>query len=105
MTIDEAIKHAEDKANELECSECGKEHKQLAEWLKELKEYKKQLFKLDDTVYWYDCDYRYVESTVTNICLLSDGTYEYSAQDIDFTTEDIGNWVFESEFLRDKHFK
>ena len=34
MTLEEAIKHCEEKA----CSndECSKEHKQLAEWLKEL---------------------------------------------------------------------
>ena len=35
MTLDEAIKHAEEKA----CgnTECAEEHKQLTEWLKELK--------------------------------------------------------------------
>ena len=56
MTLEEAIKHAEEKANELretaykdweenettfseflECRECANEHYQLAEWLKELK--------------------------------------------------------------------
>lgn len=57
MTLDEAIKHAEEKANNLfirsdpnreypcftteearaECEECAEEHKQLALWLKELK--------------------------------------------------------------------
>ena len=55
MNIDEAIKHAEEKAKELrndaetlkreramdfqilECLECAKEHEQLAEWLTELK--------------------------------------------------------------------
>ena len=63
MTLDEAIKHAEEKAEELEstcalwkrladeeglsmpsdyepCEECAEEHEQLAEWLKELKRYK-----------------------------------------------------------------
>ena len=39
MTLDEAILHAEEVANS-ECSECAKEHKQLAEWLKELKGYR-----------------------------------------------------------------
>lgn len=34
MTLDEAIKHAEEKAGNCEC---GKEHAQLASWLKELK--------------------------------------------------------------------
>lgn len=56
MTIDEAIKHAEEVAKELEeeavkgccddteimnkCTECAKEHRQLAEWLRELKAYR-----------------------------------------------------------------
>lgn len=35
MTLDEAIQHCEEKA---QCgTACGMEHKQLAEWLKELK--------------------------------------------------------------------
>lgn len=34
MTLDEAIKHCEEK---VDCTECGMQHKQLAEWLKELK--------------------------------------------------------------------
>lgn len=56
MTLEEAIKHCEDKAEELEeaakehrlqfdtretisnCEECAKDHRQLAEWLKCLKE-------------------------------------------------------------------
>ena len=56
MTLDEAINHAEEVAEEKEseaqdleyskldwkceankCSDCAKEHRQLAEWLKELK--------------------------------------------------------------------
>lgn len=52
MTIDEAIKHYEEKAEEKRkdyeravalnipsegCLECAREHEQLAEWLKELK--------------------------------------------------------------------
>ena len=53
MTLDEAIKHARDKANEQKyyasfergkhiqsCKKCAEEHKQLADWLEELKEYK-----------------------------------------------------------------
>lgn len=54
MTLDEAIKHCEEKAEELKkqaddfhtkmdgvnavnCFKCAKEHEQLAEWLRELK--------------------------------------------------------------------
>ena len=59
MTLDEAIKHAEEVAEEKEseaqdleyskldwkheanqCAECAKEHRQLAAWLKELKRYR-----------------------------------------------------------------
>ena len=53
MTLDEAIKHARDKAKEQKyyasfergkriqsCKKCAEEHEQLAEWLEELKEYK-----------------------------------------------------------------
>ncbi len=51
MTLDEAIKHCEEVAEEHtiynfyggyeSCDECAKEHRQLAEWLRELKEYRK----------------------------------------------------------------
>ena len=37
LSIDEAIRHAEDKARELGCTECAQEHRQLAAWLRELK--------------------------------------------------------------------
>lgn len=40
MTLDEAIKHCEEKEKEQAlngCFACAEEHKQLAEWLKELK--------------------------------------------------------------------
>lgn len=56
MTIDEAIAHCEEVVEELEeeavkgccddseimdkCIECAKEHRQLAEWLKELEAYR-----------------------------------------------------------------
>ena len=58
MTLDEAIKHCEDVASRKEyeinnkphlfdseeemadCMECANEHRQLAEWLKELKQFR-----------------------------------------------------------------
>lgn len=44
MTLDEAISHAEMIANNTSCRmggvDCAKEHKQLAEWLKELKQWR-----------------------------------------------------------------
>lgn len=41
MTLDEAIKHAEEKA----CgnTECAEEHRQLVEWLRELRELREQM--------------------------------------------------------------
>ena len=46
MTLEEAIKHCEEKA----CgdSECNREHKQLAEWLKELQRLKALPSTLDE---------------------------------------------------------
>lgn len=62
MTLDEAIKHCEEKAEELrekapyiddseyanisakdDCLECAREHEQLAKWLKELKDLRESL--------------------------------------------------------------
>ena len=63
MTLDEAIKHCEEGAEELEeeavkgccddteivnnCYECASEHRQLAEWLRELKAYRGILANAD----------------------------------------------------------
>ena len=38
MTLEEAIEHCEERAKI--CDECGKEHDQLAEWLKEVQQYR-----------------------------------------------------------------
>ena len=47
MSIDEAIRHAEEKAQELGCTECAQEHRQLAAWLRELKFRRKAQAALD----------------------------------------------------------
>lgn len=71
MTLDEAIKHAEEVAEEKEeqaweaqlqeeyitCKDCAKEHRQLAEWLKELKQLRKQT----KTGHWIPCSERLPE--------------------------------------------
>ena len=69
MTLDEAIIHAESKARRNEvsarifnrhggsyydemaksCKACADEHRQLAAWLKELKEYRKELGKSEES--------------------------------------------------------
>ena len=46
MTLDEAIAHCEEKAKT--CNACGLEHKQLAEWLKELKSAREKLERQAD---------------------------------------------------------
>ena len=71
MTLDEAIKHAEEVAEEKEeqaweaqlqeeyitCKDCAKEHRQLAEWLKELKQLREQT----KTGRWIPCSERLPE--------------------------------------------
>lgn len=51
MTLDEAIAHAREAGMRLTrdegCKACGEEHLQLAEWLKELKQYRLKYGKLD----------------------------------------------------------
>ena len=42
MTLEEAIKHCEEQAEKHCDDDCGMEHKQLAEWLKELQELRLQ---------------------------------------------------------------
>ena len=37
LSIDEAIRHCEEKAREMGCTECAQEHWLLAAWLRELK--------------------------------------------------------------------
>lgn len=66
MTIDEAIRHAEEVAENYEfiskdketteitkkgCAECAEEHRQLAEWLRELKEAKKFIREIENKLY------------------------------------------------------
>ena len=44
MTLEEAIAHCEEKAK---CNnDCGAEHQQLADWLRELKQLRKQIDNL-----------------------------------------------------------
>lgn len=72
MSLDEAIKHCEEVAEAEEqklkdwkgdyshlqkidsCKECASDHRQLAEWLKELKEYRD------------DCDYKTLKIKLEN---------------------------------------
>ena len=68
MTIDEAIRHCEEVAEEkeqeakeahvlsgMDCMECAEEHRQLAEWLRELKAYREareEIIRKRDSSQW-----------------------------------------------------
>ena len=47
MTIDEAIRHCEEVAEKMNDCECAADHRQLAEWLGELKELREIFSKVD----------------------------------------------------------
>lgn len=79
MELDEAIRHAEEMAelNEAECFECAEEHRQLAEWLKELKEYKERAavwlpddeLSFDPARPWWKCSHCYERTGIrTQFC-------------------------------------
>lgn len=56
MTIDEAIEHCLEKS--CDNSKCSNEHKQLAEWLKELKQLKNIIQEIDYIIgdfEWHYC--------------------------------------------------
>lgn len=77
MTLDEAIIHAEEVAKEKEknakfytisrpdgkhresCKQCAEEHRQLAQWLKELKAHREAWSKLKNNVVAYHNNYNY----------------------------------------------
>lgn len=100
MTIDEAIKHAEEVAKELEeeavkgccddteimnkCTECAKEHRQLAEWLRELKELREQ-------IRWIPCSEMLPEDGTEVFVYLFDRPSPYIAwvEDTHWYTEDF----------------
>ena len=57
MTLDEAIIHAKELSeNQSICKDCREEHKQLAAWLEELKQYKEEQQEVQETnlEHYYD---------------------------------------------------
>ena len=75
MTLDEAIKHAEEVAEdaklismmvgishitELEQKKCADEHRQLAEWLKELKRFRKSAW----VITCKECKHRHLDGMI-----------------------------------------
>ena len=47
MTLDEAIKHAQEIANN-GCDQCAKDHQQLADWLIELKQRRERISSMSE---------------------------------------------------------
>ena len=67
MTIDEAIKHCEDKSrDESICKECRADHKQLAKWLKELRKLRERCKDLEAEVWQNGCERDRMTSWVNN---------------------------------------
>ena len=54
MTIDEAIRHCEEVAEKINDCECAADHRQLAEWLAELKEAKRLLRAAVEDFRWLE---------------------------------------------------
>ena len=64
MTLEEAIKHAEELANDINiCSDCREEHRQLAEWLIELKRYRKNTQSVELTIDQYNGLFQIAQAT------------------------------------------
>ena len=62
MTLEQAIEHAEDTAKSAIGCECREEHRQLAEWLKELAERRKQ----PEIIFCKDCKHKGTKNCVAN---------------------------------------
>ena len=68
MTLEEAIAHAKEiSENQYICEECQKEHRQLADWLEELK-------TLREKSKWIPCSERLPENAMNVIAQFSSGT-------------------------------
>ena len=89
MTLEEAIIHAEDTARSAIGCECREEHRQLAEWLKELTDRRKQpeIIRCKDCKHKKDHHYEnpgeepYIKSTCENKYGL---VKDYQVHDWDF---------------------
>lgn len=75
MTLDEAIVHCEDVANDRAgcCKDYAEEHRQLAEWLKELKTYRQmtKMTEMDGRVTCITCwhiDTRDMQGQAAPVC-------------------------------------
>ena len=69
LALQEAIEHAEQKAVD-ENDSCGYDHKQLAKWLKELQEFRKERKTLEEP---FGKEYRYLSNDLEELAYLADG--------------------------------
>ncbi len=124
MTIDEAIKHAEEVAdtNERLCEtahpamqlsnygKCAREHRQLAEWLKELKRLKRQMSSSKDLNSWIPVSERLPKDEEYVLVCYSNGDIRTAYYYIDtsvYETEfedscDTGWYDYTEEFMLDQ---
>lgn len=96
MTLNDAITHAEEVA-EAVCGECAKEHQQLAEWLKELRERRSSQLE----PHWISVSERLPEKVIKSYwCCLDDG---YQCQclwtdDIGFGSHGLWRWCGKPQY-------
>lgn len=99
MTLDEAIAHAKELSeNQSMCEDCREEHKQLAAWLEELKQYKlasphkKPAYKLTkfekDLLQSCSNIYKYMFKYIPVLCGMKEKGY-FKGIDENETLEDI----------------
>lgn len=93
MTLEEAIVHAEDTAKSAIGCECREEHRQLAEWLRELQETRKE------RDYWQEKAHSY-EQTIFKL------TDAISKQPEIILCKDCENWdtTWQNDFAPNYHY-
>ena len=77
MTLDDAIKHYQQVAKESNCGKYANEHKQLAQWLQELKEFK----KMQTNEEWFNTlstkeKAEWIDKVAENCCQICDKEYK-----------------------------
>ena len=89
MTLEEAIAHAKEiSENQYICEECQKEHRQLADWLEELK-------SLREKSKWIPCSERLPENDIKEVLVWFEfryGAYNRPYQTIGISYTYKGKW-------------
>ena len=78
MTLDEAISHAKELSeDQCVCELCREEHKQLAGWLEELKQYKSKECKTSAREIFEALGYKYVNQGTSILYIKDSGIEDY----------------------------